>query len=218
MEEIINKLQNTVTTNAKDAATIIQFEKQAPTTGNEYIDDIFSAIKEKTPLRISYQSFKAKSPDQYIFHPYLLKEYRNRWFLIGRKENSNTITNLALDRIKSIKNSSSPYLHNDLFQTEVYFNNLIGVSVPTGERIQEIEIKVTSKQAPYVRTKPIHHTQEIIKEYSNGDILIRLYLICNYELKSTLLGFGCDLEVTKPADLREEIKNILQSAVHCYSI
>jgi predicted DNA-binding transcriptional regulator YafY len=216
VDEIVNKLQNTVNTNIEGGPAIIQFEKHTTVKGTEYIDDVFSAIKGKAVLRIDYQPFSATEPKQYVFHPYLLKEYRNRWFLIGRKGDSNNVTIFALDRIKAIRNSNVQYIPNNLFDPETYFNNLIGVTVPEGETIQPIDIKVAAKQAPYVLTKPIHHTQKVIKDYVNGDVLIRLWVINNYELRSVLLGFGCDVEVIKPEALRETMKGIFQSGADCY--
>jgi predicted DNA-binding transcriptional regulator YafY len=216
VDEIVNKLQNTVKTNIEGGPTIIQFEKHTKAAGTEYIDDIFSAIKEKISLKITYQSFKADKPEQCVFQPYLLKEYRNRWFLIGRKGNAEAITNLALDRIKNLKPSDREYVANNLFDAETYFNNLIGVTIPDGELVQSIEIKVTSGQVPYIKTKPIHHTQEIIKEYKNGDIIVKLWLINNYELRSVLLSYGCDIEVINPESLRKEMKEIFSQGNNCY--
>jgi predicted DNA-binding transcriptional regulator YafY len=216
VDDIVNKLQNTVKTSIENGPTIIQFEKNTMAGGSGYIDDLFTAIKEKTSLRVSYQSFKADKAEQYVFHPYLLKEYRNRWFVIGRKADAALITNFALDRIKEIKNSSALFIENDLFDPETYFNNLIGVTIPEDELVQPIELKVIAKQAPYLKTKPIHHTQEVIKEYANGDIVIRLHLISNYELRSVLLGFGGDIEVLKPNSLRKSIKELLKEGADVY--
>ena len=216
VDEIVSKLQNTVNTNIEGSSSIIQFEKHILLKGTDFIDDLFVAIKEKTPLRISYQSFKAEKPEQFIVHPYLLKEYRNRWFLIGRIGNGESITIFALDRIQEIKNSNTSFIHNDIFNTETYFNNLVGVTFPEGEQIQSIEIRISARQAPYIRTKPIHQTQEILKDFKNGDILIRLWVINNYELRSVLLGFGCDIEVIKPISLRENMQDVLLQAVKKY--
>lgn len=216
LDEIIGKLQNTVTINADGCAPIIHFEKHTISIGTHYIDDLFTAIKCKVPLRISYQSFKSTTPKSFIFYPYLLKEYRNRWFLIGRKGNETMITNLALDRIKEIKNSSECFIENDLFNCDTYFSNLIGVTFPEGQGIEAIILKVSANQVPYIRTKPIHHTQTVIREYRNGDIAIQLKLICNYELQSVLLGYGADIEVRRPLELRNCIKEILSEAVSQY--
>lgn len=216
VNNIIQKLQNTVNTNVPGGPAIIQFEKHTVASGTEYIDDLFSAIKEKTVLRIAYQSFKSTEPTEGLFHPYLLKEFRNRWFLIGSHEGSEKVTNLALDRIKGVKPSSNPFVANPFFDPETYFNNLVGVSLPEGEPVQAIEIKVAKNQVPYIRTKPIHHTQEIVKEYANGSLLIRLQLVVNYELRSVLLGYGCDMEVLKPATLRDSMKENFEMALNCY--
>lgn len=216
VDAIINKLQNTVNTNVEGGLIIVQFEKHATVLGTGYIDKIFDAIKGQTALRISYQSFKALTPEHCVFHPYLLKEYRNRWFVIGRKETAESVTILALDRIKEIKNSGNEYIKNNLFNPETYYNNLIGVSIPDGEQIQSIELRVASNQAPYIRTKPIHHTQEIINEYKNGDLKIKLWLINNYELRSALLSYGCDIEVLKPESLRNEMKEIFKKGANLY--
>ena len=216
VEEIIRKLQNSVSTETEKSPSVIQFEKHTTSIGTEYIDNIFTAIKEKATLRISYQPFKAEKPEECLFHPYLLKEYRNRWFVIGRKGNADSITNFALDRIKNIKNSINDYMPNNLFDPEVYFNNLIGVTIPIGSSPEPIEIKVAVNQAPYIKTKPIHYTQEIIKEFKNGDVLIRLWLISNYELRSVLLSYCGDLEVIKPLSLRNDMQSILQKGVNCY--
>lgn len=215
VDEIIRKLQNTISTDSEKTPSIIQFERHTTSIGTENIDNIFTAIKSKIALRIIYQPFKAEEPEQCIFHPYLLKEYRNRWFLIGRKDDTKLITTLALDRIKSIKNSNQDFIANDLFEPDIYYNNLIGVTIPDGAEIEAIEIKITAKQVPYVKTKPIHYTQEIIEEYENGDITIRLWLINNYELRAVLLSFGCDIEIIKPSTLRQAIMEIfIKAATH----
>jgi predicted DNA-binding transcriptional regulator YafY len=216
VKEIILKLQNTVSSENVKNPAIIQFEKQDISVGVEYIDDIFTAIKEKITLRISYQSFKAENAEECTFYPYLLKEYRNRWFVIGRKEHLDKPTNLALDRIKKIKSSTGAYVENDLFNPEVYFNNLIGVTFPEGAKIETIELKIAAGQVPYIKTKPIHHTQTVIKEYKNGNIVIELHLIINYEFRSVLLSYGCDITVIKPLELREQVKDIFAKGSDCY--
>lgn len=216
VEDIVNKLQNTVNTNVAGGPSIIQFEKNTAALGIEFIDDIFTAIKEKVALRIAYQPFKANAPEDFLFCPYLLKEYRNRWFAIGRKAEGTFLTILALDRIKGIKTSSQEYICNDFFNPETYFNHLIGVTIPAGEEPQLIEVKVKANQVPYILTKPIHYSQEIAKKYKNGDVIIRLYLINNYELRSILLGYGADMIVIQPLSLKEMIKQTLEKGVKNY--
>jgi predicted DNA-binding transcriptional regulator YafY len=207
---IIGKLENTIAQNPIADRTIIQFERQTVATGLEHMDDIFNAVKEKTVLKITYQPFGKDAYDQ-IVHPYLLKEYRNRWFLIGRDDKHDSICNLALDRMRSVRPSQKKFTENELFDPGTYFNNLIGVTFPLGEEISNIVLKVSPNQVPYIKTKPIHFTQET-EDLQDGWILVKLNLITNYELRSVLLSYGADIEVLEPIGLRNQMKEILHNA------
>jgi predicted DNA-binding transcriptional regulator YafY len=211
---IISKLENTIAQNPIADRALIQFERQTTTTGLEHMDNLLSGVKEKTVLNINYQPFSKKAYEQ-VIHPYLLKEYRNRWFLIGRDDRYNTICNLALDRIKNVKPLLLKFKENELFDPNTYFNNLIGVTFPAGEQVNSTILKVKTHQVPYIKTKPIHFTQET-EDLKDGDILVKLKLINNYELRSTLLTYGADIEVLEPEVLRNQMKELLQKAVKNY--
>lgn len=217
LDGIITKLENKVHTNVTDNKTIIAFEEHTQAKGREYFDEIFSAIHERSTLKISYQPFD-KDAREWIIHPYMLKEFRNRWFLFARVGNNKVVSNLSLDRINGkIKNSSEPFLENDLFNPETYFNSLIGVTFPEDQKEpQDIIIIVYPELVNYIKTKPIHKNQTIIKEYRNDAIEVCVCLFINYELKSLLLSYGSGIEVTKPLTLREEMKNLFDQGSKMY--
>jgi predicted DNA-binding transcriptional regulator YafY len=217
LDEIIKKLENRVHTNIPERSNFIQFENQVITLGLNWIDDIFNSIKNKSVIRISYLPFHFEITKDFIFHPYLLKQYRNRWFVFGRTDENDYLTIFALDRIKGIKNSKNIYIENNLFDPEKYFNNLVGVSVKKDSKIEEILIKVKGPQLQYILSKPIHNNQEMQKKYKNGDAMIKLNLYINYELISQLMGYGSTIEVIEPKFLRDEIKLDILSLSKIYS-
>ena len=207
LDLIIGKLDNRIETNSNTA--VIEFENNTLLSGLEFIKPIFEAIISKVVLKIKYQPFNKPEQGDIIFSPYLLKEFRNRWFVFGKNNEYNTISVLGLDRIKKIGNSRELFDESLNFNSEKYFSNLIGVSVPKDSIVQIIEIKVKAELVPYIITKPLHKNQEIAKKYANGDLLIRLNLIVNYELKSLILSYGNGMIVKKPLSLKEELlKNI----------
>lgn len=208
VDEIISRLENKIHTNVPDSGAMIAFEEHTEAKGKEYFDEIFSAIKLQQPIKVNYQPF-GKEIREWVIHPYMLKEYRNRWFLIGRVGNNRSLSNLRLDSLKGrIRNCNESFIQNDLFDPETYFNEVIGVTIPKDVKAMEIEIKVAASSADYVRTKPIHKSQIIKKEYKDGSLLVKLKILNNYELKSHLLSYGPAIEVTKPDVLRNELKNI----------
>jgi predicted DNA-binding transcriptional regulator YafY len=207
---VIGRLENTIAQNPLSNRTIIQFERHTTSSGLEHMDDLFTAIKEKIVLKITYQPFGKEAYEQLV-HPYLLKEYRNRWFLLARDDKHDTLCNLALDRIRAVKPARADFKENDIFNPTTYFDHLIGVTFPVGEQISDIIIKVNPSQVPYIRTKPIHFNQEI-EEAEDGCILVKLRLFNNYEMRSVLLGYGADIEVLQPSKLREQMREIFGAA------
>lgn len=211
IDEIISKLEQRVHTNVPSRDQIIQFETHTQSAGANWIQSLFSAIKEKSSLRINYKPFHKPEAREFIFHPYLLKQYRNRWFLFGKENDKDYIITMALDRIISIKNSSISFVENIYFQPDEYFKHLVGVSMPRESQIYDVIIKVDAASVPYLLSKPIHNLQETINTYKNGDIQIKLPVYINYELISTILSYGTALEVIKPLDLRNEIESIINN-------
>lgn len=216
IDEIIAKLENKVHTNVPSREQIIQFETHTQSAGGNWIQSLFSAVKEKSSLRIKYKPFSKTESKELVFHPYLLKQYRNRWFVFGREGQNNYVTNLALDRIVSIKNSSISFVENDLFLPEDYFKHLVGVSMPRNSPIENVVIKIKATSVPYITSKPIHNLQEIIKTYKNGDVQIKIPVYINYELVSTVMSYGKALEVIKPQELRNNIKELMEELHSIY--
>lgn len=217
VETIIQKLENRVNTySTEKSPEIIQFEKQPLVKGGEYIDDLFEAIKSSSSVKLNYQPFAFAEPAEFVVFPYLLKEYRNRWFLFARKYGDNKITTYALDRVVSMNNSSVVYEILNSFDPTTYFKHLVGVSLPYGALPEKIILKVDKSSAPYIKTKKLHESQQIVKEYSDGSLLVEFFIIINYELKSLLLGYGPGIEVKKPDSLRNAIKEILKESISKY--
>jgi predicted DNA-binding transcriptional regulator YafY len=213
---IISKLDNRIETNSNN--TVIDFENNNLLHGLEYIKPIFEAIISKSALKIIYQPFNYKIQSDIIFSPYLLKEYRNRWFVFGKNSEYNTISVLGLDRIKKIGNSKEEFNESLNFNSEKYFSNLIGVSIPKDAEVQTVEIKVKAVLVPYIITKPLHRNQTVRKKYKNGDILIEMSVFINYELKSLILSHGSGLIVKKPLSLKQELLKEIDSIRNNYLV
>jgi predicted DNA-binding transcriptional regulator YafY len=184
--------------------------------GIEFIDPMYQSIRSKQVTRLTYQSFKARQQNVFNFHAYLLKEYRNRWFVLGRKSSKEPMVTLALDRIKSIQPAPTvKYIDNGKFDANEYYKDVIGVTVNEGNRAQTVHLAIDRSNAPYVITKPFHHTQKIISKSQEG-IEITIDVVLNYELEREILGFGECITVIKPKKLRERMEAKLKKAVEKY--
>ena len=95
LDMIIGKLENRIHTNVPDNQTIVQFENLTSAKGSHLFNDLFDAIRDQTALEITYRSYRHDNAKEYLVHPYLLKEYRNRWWLLGRDEKTNKVLTLG---------------------------------------------------------------------------------------------------------------------------
>lgn len=217
LDSMVQKLEDQIYSQKYKRNPIIDFEKNDDLKGLEYLDVLYQAILNKQTLTVTYKSFKARAEGVIQFFPYLLKEYRNRWFVIGKKSGAKGILNLALDRIIHVKpNTELPYRMNADFDSEKYFKNTIGVSVEPNSPGIYTELFITKKHAPYVETKPFHSSQKTISSDYYG-IVISLKVHHNFEFEKLILGLADGVKVIKPESLKRKIKTRMAETLDAYS-
>lgn len=213
---VIQKLEDKVFRETKDQTPIIHLDKNDELLGIEHLDTIYQAILKKMVLNIEYQSFKARKSSPMIFTPYILKEFNNRWFVVGKKQDAKNIMTLALDRIIKMNFELDVVYQKKNFDSDKYYENTIGVTVLSDKDIIDIELIVDKQNAPYVMTKPFHKSQEMLGEYVDGSIKIGLQVHHNFELERLLMGFGPSVTVLKPRRLKQRIKRMIKASYQNY--
>lgn len=200
MGDIVSRLEDHVTSAKQKTSPVIDFEKNESLKGLNYLDTIYHAIVNKQVLNVKYRSFKARSANTFIFYPYLLKEYRNRWFVFGRRQGN--LINLALDRIHDIEiTEKERFVENNLFDPETFFDDLVGVTKNIGMKAENVRFWVDKQNAPYVATKPFHKSQQLIETQEDGSVIFKLNVVINQELQREFLGFADTIKVLSPQSL-----------------
>lgn len=194
--------------------SVVGFEDCKNNVGIGLFSRLFEAITQKQALTITYQKFLHSEPIVYSLSPYYLKQYNNRWFLFGRGFQQKTLTNFPLDRIVRIKRCNHPFEATDI-DFDSYFENVIGVTIPKGEKPEPVELWFSKRQLAYVETKPLHRSQKIVSKDENGGI-VHLFLIVNYELEQLLLSFGENVKVLFPTLLQDKIKERIEKSLQNY--
>lgn len=202
MGDIVSRLEDHVTSAKQKTIPVIDFEKNESLRGLDYLDAIYNAIVNKQALDIKYRSFKARSASNLIFYPYLLKEYRNRWFVFGLKRGAPTLLNLALDRIQSLEvNEKEPFRENTIFDPTTFFDDVVGVSKTLNQKSELVRFWVNPQNAPYVLTKPIHKSQRLIEEREDKSMVFEIQVVINNELQRDFFGFAEGIKILSPQHL-----------------
>ena len=207
IENIIGKMQYDIVSSQKDQS--IDFENVSELTNIDLIGEIYPYVKERKVLDIQYKPFSKTEPIVIRLHPYLLKEYNNRWFLIGWNQEYEDFSVLAIDRIQHVTEINVPFIENHKDDMLTLLNNIIGVSIPATRESEKIEIEVFSPSIPYLLTKPLH-TSQTLKTKKKNSAIFMLHLIPNFELEQKILSFGENCKVLKPEYFQTRLKERIE--------
>ncbi|HIN39376.1 MAG TPA: WYL domain-containing protein [Flavobacteriales bacterium] len=212
-EEAIDKISDVVSISKAvgddlENNKIIQFEKAPYFKGSHLLTDLVVAIKEQRVVNMFHKGFGREEAFEHTLHPYLVKEFRNRWYVIGWSESAGSIRTYGLDRIESIAAvEGATFKENTEFDPEEFFKFVYGISQPDGIPT-EIMLSFTPLQGNYVLTKPLHHTQKIIKQ-TGDELIISCNVVPNFEFMEQILSFGNHVKVLRPKEIVEAVKGII---------
>lgn len=206
MEEVLVRFEDTFQLTELPKG-IVSFAQNPYLKGIRYFSPLFDSIVNKNVQYVTYKKFGRQS-DRREIHPYQLRQYNNRWFLIGYEPamaNKLPVVTIPLDRIEYLETAEDiiyqEYRGADL---DDYFSKVVGVSVNIGAKEETILIRASYPAAAYIETKPIHSSQAI-KERGSDYLCFEYKLIPNYEFETILLGYSDECEVLRPTSLRKKI-------------
>jgi predicted DNA-binding transcriptional regulator YafY len=206
---IKNKLRNNV-----DPSLIVQTDTIPNLSGNEYLTSIVQAIDEKVNIEFDYQKYGEDDKKGRILSPYLLKEYRNRWYILGVLKYANRVSTFALDRISNFKMTADEFEMVVNFNHAEYFKYSFGITTPN-DPVEKIVLEFSSKEAPYIKSLPIHPTQTIIKE-NRKTLRVSIDVIPSYELYEFIFSKTPDVKVISPSHIADSIKAKLEAGFQAY--
>ena len=198
-----------ISNNPTDLAVdnFVQFETVEETGGSDMLPILLKCIKEKQIVDFEYTSFISDKTKPRSVLPLLLKEYRNRWYLISYSISKLQIITFGLDRMSNLTETNTNYYEPIDFDPDNYFENSIGITANDTSPVQVV-FKIDKIGSKYVESQPLHKSQKLIKEGTNRNTF-QLKVIISEELKRTILSYGSQIEVIKPKSLRREMQIIV---------
>lgn len=196
-------------------SNLLQVEEPLKHSEQPWLEILLKAITEKQLLSITYQVF-GKEPKLHAFSPYLLKEFRNRWYVIGHSDRAKHILVMALDRIQHIEKAKGKYIADNDFKPADFFRYSFGITQITGAKPEKVVLSFTKDQANYVHSQPLHRSQYVVKETNiRVDFGYEVYI--THELIMTILSYGPHVKVLQPASLKKQIIDQIKEMNQLYA-
>jgi predicted DNA-binding transcriptional regulator YafY len=194
----------------------IHFEKRRP-AGTENLYGLLHAIRNRLQIKFTYHKFWEEAPSQRIVKPYALKEFNNRWYILAKEENGDIVKSFGLDRLTNLEITRKTFEYSLDYNIEENYRYCFGIISPNGEEPQEIILSFTPFQGKYIKTLPLHESQQVLVD-NREEMRISLKLCVTQDFVMELLSFGADMKVLKPQLLVDEIRKAHKKAYKQYSL
>lgn len=183
-------------------------------SAREFLPTVLEAIRDSMKLCFTYAGFsRSRAEAKIMFHPYFLKRYKQRWYMIGLKEKGASIRTYALDRIKEMQIERVSFEMPGSITMDQLFGNIVGVTTSKAP-VRTVKLQTTPIQAKYFRALPLHPSQD---EQMHDDYSIFTYkLQLNYELAHEILSFGDAVKVLEPPELKAMVVTQLKDTLAQY--
>lgn len=220
LSDVIGRLQDTLAIAKNKRTPIVDFERNTNLQGLKYLNPLYNYIANKQTLRITYQPFNAPEPKHWFVWPYLLKEYRNRWFLFCTRATDRQLFNLALDRMKEIVPAKDlPFEEDKRFDPATFFDDVIGVTKTRKTPLETVRFIANSEQAPYIETKPVHSSQRVLERNDDeGTVLFQCKVVLNFEFYALMLSYGPGVKILSPKCAVKTLRKMLNEAAEQYKV
>lgn len=217
IDKIVDRVSISTNPNDKDLGHFVQFESAVSSGGNEYLPGILEAIRNNLVITFDYTSYISGKTKNRSVVPLLLKEYRNRWYLISLDLSKSDIITYGLDRMSELNITDETASKPSDFNPDNYFKYAVGITADNKSEPENVVFKADNVAAKYIESQPFHVSQKMVKVGKNRTTF-ELKVLVSEEFIRSLLSYGGEIEVLAPLSLRENILKRLRSMNDIYSL
>jgi predicted DNA-binding transcriptional regulator YafY len=134
---------------------------------------------------------------------------------MAKDNKDDKIKSFALDRLTNLEITNQTYQYPDFYNIEQSYRYSFGIISPNDEAPQNIILSFDPFQGKYIKTLPLHDTQEVLVD-NEEEVRIKLKLCVTHDLVMELLSFGDNVKVMEPNSLVAEIKQAHENAFRQY--
>lgn len=195
-----------------NALAYIEFENKATISATPNFKTILEAIHQALPISFEHFSFYHLKEENYTLKPYFLKQYQNRWYVVG--ETDKGYRTFGIDRLKDITIGTKKF-RQKTEEAMDKFKNVIGLNYVDHE-LQKVILSFHVSQKTYVESLPLHHSQKVINSNNKQTFDIEVCIHPNFEFNQQILKYGSLVKVIEPKWLAEEVKKEVKKALENY--
>ena len=184
-------------------------------SGHLFLTQVMEAMTENLEVVIDYHKYTSSESETLTIHPYAVKEYAKRWYIVAYCVEREDMRVYGLDRVKRMEVTGRQFRMKSGFDVDEIFSTSFGIYLPNGKG-QIIKFRVSENEAKFLRDLPIHRSQEEIGR-EDQKVIFSIFVCPDKNLIMELCKHGTRIEVLSPAEVREAVKEELIKALAQYA-
>jgi len=185
----------------------VQPEKRC-SRGTEHLLPLKNAITNNKNVQFKYKKFYPNVIESKSVQPYMLKESRGRWYLLGLDQNKNPKA-YGLDRINELEVQDKTFRKN----IQIDWNEMYKYSFAmfTDQPVENVVLSFDQLDGNYIEAMPIHTSQTITRQEER--VIVKLKIRITLDFIMELMSRSWSVEVIAPLSLRRELHKIFKEAM-----
>ena len=185
-------------------------------SGQRFLTTIIEAMRDGLTVMLTYQSFNSDKPSTFEVHPYCVKVFKQRWYLVAYSPCYDAVRIYALDRVFDVETTETKFKLPKNFDAKEYFSDAFGIIIGNACNVERVEVKVLGRQREYFRTLPLHSSQQEVETAENFSVFT-FRLRPTFDFQQELRRYGSEVEVLAPQWLRDEFTKEAKQTVLQYA-
>lgn len=200
---------------SNNLSEFIHFESRKP-RGTEFLHGLIYAIKNNIKVSFLYEKFDEPETFTRTIEPYALKEFKNRWYIIGNDTAHNKVKTYGLDRISDLEIGKAKFEKPIEFSYDAYYRDFFGIISLIDAKPEEVLLLFNRITGQYIKSMPLHHSQKLVKEDDQG-VLISIKVCITFDLIVEILSHGEHVKVISPQSLIDQVLKSLNNSISNYN-
>lgn len=186
-------------------------EKHRP-MGTQHLYPLIHAIRNSRKVSFTYLKFQNDKASDRLIEPYAIRECRGRWYLVGRTSGLSDLKTYGLDRIHDLTVTEDAFKRDKSVDIDEKFRYSYGIYSSDEYPIEEVLLSFAPEDGRYLKSLPLHHTQEIVRD-TDEEFTIRLKLKITEDFVMEIISRSWSLKVLSPQSLKDRVNKIWRSAL-----
>jgi len=192
----------------------IIFENRKP-KGVEHLNSIIQALKKENQIQFKHFSFQSDVETERWVEPIILKEFKDRWYLVAWDLAASAIRSFGIDRISELKVLKKKNQFANQIDIKTYYKDCFGIIKPEDQNPEWIFLRFSKFKGHYIKSFPLHHSQQIVEDNDAG-LVIKLYLYPSFDFLMEILSYGKSVKILQPIELAKDLQKHYELALDQY--